>query len=98
MDDEWTGWQVYILECSDSTLYTGIALDPDTRLRQHNSGKGSKYTRSRLPLALVYREAVGSRGDALRREAEIKRLSRQEKQQLISSIALEKRGGGATQG
>ena len=78
-------WFVYILECADSSLYTGIARDPCARLRQHNAGKGAKYTRSRLPLMLVYRESLRSRGDALRREAEIKRLSRREKQQLIAS-------------
>jgi len=85
MGDEETGWQVYILECSDSTLYTGIALNLSARLQKHNRGKGAKYTRSRLPLVLVYQEPVGNRGDALRREAEIKRLSRQEKRKLISA-------------
>ena len=87
MGDEPTSWYVYILECGDGTLYTGIARDPCARLRQHNAGKGAKYTRSRLPLMLVYRECLTSRGDALRREAEIKRLSRSDKQQLIASIA-----------
>jgi putative endonuclease len=85
MDDEEKGWQVYILECADSTLYTGIALNLTARLLKHNTGKGAKYTRSRLPLVLVYRERAGNRGDALRREAEIKRLSRREKRKLISS-------------
>lgn len=81
-------WQVYILRCVDDTFYTGIARDPDARLRQHNDGKGAKYTRSRQPLRLVYREICGSRGAALRREAEIKRLRRSEKQALVESAGL----------
>jgi len=88
MAGEQSAWYVYILECADRTLYTGIARDLQARLCRHNAGKGAKYTRSRLPLALVYREPAGSRGDALRREAEIKRLSRQEKQRLIASTGL----------
>lgn len=86
MGGEQSGWYVYILECADSTLYTGIARDLPARVRQHSAGKGAKYTRSRLPLALVYRECAGERGDALRREAEIKRLSRREKLRLIASV------------
>lgn len=79
---------MYILRCADDTLYTGIARDPAARLRQHNAGRGAKYTRSRQPLRLVYRESCGSRGDALRREAEIKRLPRGEKQRLIEAAGL----------
>lgn len=86
MSDKATDWHVYILQCADGTLYTGIARDPCARLQQHSAGKGAKYTRSRLPLVLVYRECSGSRGDALRREAEIKRLSRQEKHKLVQSV------------
>ncbi|MCP4288347.1 MAG: GIY-YIG nuclease family protein [Gammaproteobacteria bacterium] len=88
MSDEQTGWCVYILECGDRSLYTGIARDPTARLIQHNSGKGAKYTRSHLPVALVYQEWTSTHGDALRREAEIKRLSRREKQKLIASVGL----------
>ncbi|MCB1750431.1 MAG: GIY-YIG nuclease family protein [Gammaproteobacteria bacterium] len=88
MGGERTGWHIYILECGDHSLYTGIARDPGARLLQHNAGRGAKYTRSRLPVTLVYREFAGSRGDALRREAEVKRLSRQQKRALIASVAL----------
>lgn len=79
------GWWVYILRCADGTLYTGMAADVDKRLRTHNGGLGAKYTRSRLPVALVYREACESRSAALRREAAIKRLSRSEKLKLVHS-------------
>ena len=76
-------WTVYILECGDGTLYTGITTDVENRLEQHRSGKGAKYTRGRGPLELVYREACGTHSDALKREYQIKQLSRQEKQLLI---------------
>ncbi len=72
-------YYVYILRCSDGTLYTGIAADLGTRIRLHNEGRGAKYTRSRLPAMLLYFETAAGRGDALRREAQIKRLSRKEK-------------------
>ncbi|MCP5417887.1 MAG: GIY-YIG nuclease family protein [Chromatiaceae bacterium] len=81
------GWYVYILRCGDGTLYTGTARDPCARLQRHNGGRGAKYTRSRLPVELVFHQLVGSHGDALRREAQIKRLSRQDKQLLIRSVA-----------
>lgn len=79
------GWWVYILRCADGTLYTGMAADVDKRLRAHNEGLGAKYTRSRLPVELVYREACESRSAALRREAAIKRLRRPEKLALVRS-------------
>ena len=76
-------WLVYILECGDGTLYTGITDDLDKRLKAHNTGRGAKYTRGRGPLTLRYREKCADHGAALRREAEIKRLSRQQKWILI---------------
>jgi len=76
-------WYLYILRCADNTLYTGITTDVEKRLEAHRSGKGAKYTRGRTPLELVYREICGSHSDALKRELEIKKLSRQEKQNLI---------------
>jgi putative endonuclease len=75
---------VYILACSDGSLYTGYTTDPERRLARHNAGKGSKYTRSRLPVELVMLERRASRGDALRREVQLKRLSRAEKLELCS--------------
>ena len=76
-------WKLYILRCGDGTLYTGITTDVEKRLETHRSGQGAKYTRGRGPLELTYREVCGSHSDALKREAEIKKLSRQEKELLI---------------
>ncbi len=70
---------VYILECADGTLYTGWTTNPERRVKTHNSGKGAKYTRSRRPVKLVYTEQYESKSDALRREYEIKQLSRAQK-------------------
>ncbi len=81
------GWWVYILRCGDGTLYTGMAADVEKREQVHNSGKGARYTRSRLPVQVVYREPCASRGDALRREAAIKRLTRQGKLELVESLS-----------
>ena len=74
---------VYILKCADDTFYTGITTDPSRRLKEHNSGKGAKYTRSRLPCTIVYCEHSENKNSALKREAAIKKLSRKEKLQLI---------------
>ena len=76
-------WYVYILHCSDGTLYTGSTDDVQRRLATHNSGKGAKYTRSRLPVELLYTECYESCSAALKREYAIKQLSRSEKWKLI---------------
>ena len=76
-------WFVYMLRCGDGTLYTGITDDVPRRLAAHRSRKGAKYTRGRGPLELVYQEQVPDKSAALRREYQIKRLSRQEKEKLI---------------
>ena len=76
-------WFVYLLRCADGSLYTGIAKDVDRRCQQHNAGTASRYTRSRLPVVLVYQEGHASRSLALRREAAIKALSRRQKEMLI---------------
>ena len=76
-------WFVYLLRWADGSLYTGIAKDVDRRCQQHNAGTASRYTRSRLPVVVVYREAHASRSLALRREAAIKALSRRQKEALI---------------
>lgn len=78
-------WLVYILQCGDGTLYTGITDDLPHRLEMHRAGKGAKYTRGRGPLNLVYREEVPSYSDALKREYRIKQLPRAEKSKLIES-------------
>ena len=78
-------WHVYIVRCADRTLYTGVAKDVEARIAVHNAGRGAKYTRSRLPVKVVYRESVGDRGVALRREHEIKRMTRPAKRALCSA-------------
>ena len=78
-------WHVYIVRCADQSFYTGIAKDVEQRVDKHNAGTGAKYTRSRLPVELVYREAVGERGDALKREIAIKRLDASDKRRLVDA-------------
>lgn len=75
---------VYILRCSDDTLYTGWTTDLDKRLEAHNSGRGAKYTRGRTPAKLVYYEKFEDKKEALKREYEIKQLGRKEKEKLIA--------------
>ena len=69
----------YIVECKDGTLYTGWTTDLERRMKAHNSGKGAKYTRSRLPVVLRYYESFETKQEAMRREYEIKQLTRKEK-------------------
>ena len=77
------GWYVYMLRCRDGSLYTGYTDDPQRRLSVHNSGKGAKYTRSRLPVELVYQESCGDKSQALQREIAIKKLSKPQKEALL---------------
>jgi putative endonuclease len=79
-------WFVYILQCSDKTLYTGVTTNIERRVEEHNTGnKGAKYTAARRPVRLVYSEQLDSRSSAQKREHKIKSLSRQQKQHLIDS-------------
>lgn len=78
-------WIVYILECSDTSLYTGITNDLERRLEEHRRGRGSKYTKHRRPLRVRYTEYQNTRGGALAREAAIKSLARLEKLALITA-------------
>lgn len=89
-------WQVYILRCGDGSLYTGIARDAEKRLAQHRAGRGARYTRGRGPLAIVYLEGAGSHGEALRREAGIRRLGRAGKEALVAGFSPRATGGSAT--
>ena len=84
------GWFVYMLRCGDGSLYTGYTDDVARRLAVHRSGKGAKYTRSRLPVELAYWEELPDKSAALRREIAIKRLSRPEKLALIAAGPGEK--------
>ena len=79
-----TNYYIYILECADNTLYTGYTNDLENRLKAHNEGKGAKYTKSRLPVKLVYSERFDDKKEAMSREWFIKhRLTREEKIELI---------------
>ncbi len=74
---------VYMVKCADGTLYTGWTTDVEKRIEAHNSGNGAKYTRSRLPVELVYMECFETKSEALKKEAAIKKLPRSEKEKLI---------------
>lgn len=91
-------WTVYILRCGDGSLYTGCTNDLPRRLAAHQSGKGAKYTRSRPPVALVYREAAADKSAALRREFAIKRLDRREKLALIAGEEVDACGDSPAEG
>ena len=77
-------WTLYILECGDGTLYTGITDDLERRLKAHEQGKGAKYTRGRGPLTLRYQESLADKSTALKREYEVKRLRKTDKLALIN--------------
>jgi len=77
-------WVIYLLRCSDNSLYCGITNDLEQRLRAHQAGKGAKYTRGRLPVKIVYTEEVCSKSVALKRELMIKSLSKKEKEFMVS--------------
>ena len=80
-------WIVYILECNDKTLYTGITTDLERRVEEHNnSDKGAKYTAARRPVKVVYSEQLASRSSATQREMQLKSLTREQKQNLIKSF------------
>ena len=83
---------VYVLRCSDGSLYTGSTNDVSRRLQEHRRGKASRYTRSRLPVTLAYAERVKDRGAALRRESEIKKFSRRAKLLLCAGRGPRTRG------
>jgi uncharacterized protein (TIGR02453 family) len=87
-------WFVYLARCADGSLYTGVTTDPARRERAHNRGRGAAYTRSRRPVRLVHLEPARDRGAALRRELEIKRLNRREKEGLMRRGGARAQGGG----
>ena len=80
------GWWVYIVKCSDGTFYTGVSNNLKARIEKHNSGEGAKYTQSRRPVELVYKEKSLDRSRSLKREIEIKKLKRSEKLELINTL------------
>lgn len=79
-------WKLYILRCGDGSLYTGITVDVQARLSQHREGTGAKYTRGRGPLKLVYVEDCENHSHALKRECQVKALTKTEKLALIQSV------------
>jgi putative endonuclease len=79
-------WVVYILECSDGSFYTGISNNVEARINTHNASKGAKYTKSRLPVTLVFQEITFNKSESLRREIEIKKLTRKKKRELIDAF------------
>lgn len=80
-------WYLYIIRCGHGELYTGITVDVEKRFAAHCSGKGAKYTRGRGPLTLVYKEQCGNHSDALRRELQVKALTRDKKEMLIKEYS-----------
>ncbi len=87
MENKKQNWFVYIVECRDKTLYTGITTNLKNRMQEHNhSTKGAKYTRGRRPVTLLYSEKQTSRSAAASREHQIKKLSRQQKEQLVGKL------------
>jgi predicted GIY-YIG superfamily endonuclease len=76
-------WLLYVLKCRDNTLYTGITIDVSRRVQQHNRGTASRYTRSRLPVMLIFSEPCRSRSQALKKEYAMKRLSRKKKEEYL---------------
>ncbi len=90
VEDNWT---VYIVRCSDNSLYTGITTDIEKRIGEHNSGNkaGAKYTRSRGPVKLVYTEQTDSRSHAAKRESEIKKMDKKSKEMMLKDMQNEKK-------
>lgn len=84
-------YYLYILLCKNNKLYTGIAVDPEARFLLHKSGKGAKYTQRNKPVKIVYIEKFENRSEALKREAEIKKMRKLEKEKLIERHCLTKR-------
>lgn len=76
-------WHVYMVRCEDDSLYAGVTTDIERRMREHNAGKGARYTRSRRPVALVYTEKARSQSEALQREVQIKKMTKQKKENLV---------------
>lgn len=85
----------YLLQCADGTLYCGWTNDLDKRLKAHNDGRGAKYTKARRPVTVAYYETFGTKEEAMKREAAIKKLTRKQKERLIEAGNTENLGGNA---
>ncbi len=82
----------YLARCADNSLYAGTCVDLDARLEKHNAGTGAKYTRSRRPVQIAHSEEFPTLGDARRREAEVKRWSKEKKEELLEAIRPQTKG------
>jgi len=76
-------WFLYVIQCSDESLYTGITTNISRRLKEHNAKKGAFYTQNKTPVKIVYQEPMAGQSEARKREAQIKRLTRKEKLELV---------------
>ena len=83
-------WHLYLVRCADDTIYTGISIDVEARIEKHNSGRGAKYTQTRLPVRLIYSESQPDRVSAMKREVQVKRWSRKMKEDLVKGFSLKK--------
>lgn len=84
-------WHVYLVRCSDGSIYTGITDNVEARLKKHNSGRGARYTAQRRPVILLHSETLESQGSAMKREAQIKRWSKRQKEDLASGVQHKRR-------
>ena len=84
-----TNWYLYMVRCADDTIYTGISIDVQARVTKHNSGRGAKYTSTRLPVRLIYSESQPDRITAMKREIQVKRWSRKLKDNLAQGFSLQ---------
>ena len=87
-------WRVYLLRCFDNSLYCGTTTDVERRLSEHNSGVGSRYTRSRLPVSLVWQSRELTKSEAFKEEYRIKRLSKTMKEGIIDAVGINKKSPG----
>ncbi len=90
MTESKTNWYLYMVRCADDTIYTGISIDVSARVTKHNSGRGAKYTSTRLPVRLIYSESQPDRISAMKREVQVKRWSRKMKEDLVKGFSLKK--------
>lgn len=81
-----SNWHLYLVRCADDTIYTGISIDVEARIDKHNSGRGAKYTSTRLPVRLIYSESQPNRISAMKREIEVKKWGRKRKENLASEF------------
>lgn len=79
-------WHLYLVRCADDTIYTGISIDVSARVTKHNSGRGAKYTSTRLPVRLIYSESLPDRVAAMKREFEVKKWGRKRKESLAQNF------------